>query len=171
MRSWIDVATLAKSRKQDGRFVAKSAAGLPFLLVEDDEVAFVPPQLDLVRRAHVVSVKYLDDTSAEVQFAEISSKEDAQNYLGMHCLIRRDDIDVEAFETPSLLWEGWSVLDDEVGFVGIVSDVIDNSAQSLLEVRLGESVSLIPIVDEIVRDIDVANETIRVSVPNGLLDL
>ena len=51
MRAWTDVAVLARTKNLQGGFVAQSAAGLPFLLSEGLEVAFVPPVSDAPRAA------------------------------------------------------------------------------------------------------------------------
>ena len=61
MRSWANVATLAKTRNLDGGFVAKAATGLPFLLEEGMEVAFVPPREDVIRRTQVETVELIDE--------------------------------------------------------------------------------------------------------------
>ena len=55
MRAWTDVAVLARTKNLQGGFVAQSAAGLPFLLSEGLEAAFVPPVLDAPRRAQVTA--------------------------------------------------------------------------------------------------------------------
>ncbi len=171
MRTWIDVAILAKSRNLDGRFVANSAAGLPFILVEGDEVALVPPKLDVPRRVHVASVHPIDDFRAEIRFEEVMTPDVSQELVGMHCLIRRADIDDELFEDATALWEGWTVVDRKEGPIGTVVGIIDNAAQSLIEVSRGESTVLIPAVDEIVSHVDAETKRIHVDAPNGLLDL
>ena len=71
MRTWVDVAILAKSRNLDGRFVARAAAGLPFLLEEGDTVSLVPPKLDVPRTVTVSHVVLLDDDRAEITFDEV----------------------------------------------------------------------------------------------------
>ena len=171
MRTWIDVAVLAKSKNKDGRLVAKSAMGLPFLLVEGDEVALVPPQLDLPRNVVVRSVKLLDDYSAELKFEEVTSPDIAAGLVGMHCLIRSDEIDPEAFEEPSVLWEGYEVVDEFAGPVGTVCGIVDNTAQMLIEVDHEGKRVLIPFVDEIVTEIEPESGTVTVRLPDGLLDL
>ena len=171
MRTWIDVATLAKSRNLDGRFVANPAAGLPFILVEGDEVALVPPKLDVPRRVHVASVRPIDEVRAEIRFEEVMTPDVSQELVGMHCLIKRADIDDEVFEDATSLWEGWTVVDRKEGRVGTVAGIIDNAAQSLIEVNRGESTVLIPAVDEIVSHVDAESKCIHIDAPNGLLDL
>ena len=171
MRTWVDVAVLAKSRNLDGRFVARAAAGLPFLLEEGDSVALVPPKLDVPRTVTVSRVVLLDDERAEVSFEEVRDAEIASELVGMHCLIKRDLIDTESLEEAPALWEGWPVLDASLGEIGTLAGVVENTAQTLLEVDRNGSIVLIPLVDEIVTEIDVDGEQIHVNLPKGLLEL
>ena len=50
---------------------------------------------------------------------------------------------------------------------------MDNPVQSLLEVSVPgkDDPVLVPVVDEIVLDVDVDAQTVHVALPNGLLDL
>jgi len=171
MRTWVDVAVLAKSRNLDGRFVARAAAGLPFLLEEGDSIALVPPKLDLPRTVTVSRVVLLDEERAEISFEEVSDAGIASELVGMHCLIRRDLIDAESFEEAPALWEGWPVVDASLGEIGTLTGVVENTAQTLLEVDRNGSIVLVPFVDEIVTEIDVDGERILVNLPNGLLEL
>jgi len=171
MRTWVDVAVLAKSRNLDGRFVARAAAGLPFLLEEGDSIALVPPKLDLPRTVTVSRVVLLDDERAEISFEEVSDAGIASELVGMHCLIKRDLIDAESFEEAPALWEGWPIVDASLGEIGTLAGVVENTAQTLLEVDRNGSIVLVPFVDEIVTEIDVDGERILVNLPNGLLEL
>lgn len=171
MRTWADVAVLAKTKNLKGRFVARAAAGLPFLLEEGDEVAFVPPRLDVPRRAVVSLVKLVDERSAEVEFEGVDG-DDAIALAGCHCLIRRDSIDESVFEEMPAAWEGWVVVDREEGEIGVVEGLVENPGQALLEVgRPDGGRVLVPVVDEIVRDVDAKRRIIGVELPQGLLDL
>ncbi len=171
MQTWVDVAVLSKAKNLNGRFVAKAAAGLPFLLEEGDEVAFVPPRLDAPRRAVVASSRLLDDATAELSFEGIDGG--AANVLvGSHCLIDRADLDGRLLVEGPSTWEGWTVVDGKLGEVGTVSGLIDNPAHALLQVRRPDGAkALVPVVDEIVRTVDEGARIVHVELPAGLLDL
>ncbi|MBQ9041236.1 MAG: 16S rRNA processing protein RimM [Eggerthellaceae bacterium] len=171
MHAWADVAVLAKTKNLKGRFVAYAAAGLPFLLEDGDEVAFVPPQLDVPRKAVVSYVNLLDDHTAEIEFDGVDG--DAASVLaGSHCLIPRNVIDESVYEEAPVTWEGWTVVDVSADQIGVVAGLLDNPGQALLEVeREDGSTTLVPVVDEIIRGVDVEDRTVLVDLPNGLLDL
>lgn len=171
MHAWADVAVLVKAKNLKGRFVARAAAGLPFLLEEGDEVAFVPPQLDAPRRAIVSDVRLTGDYTAEISFEGVDA-EAADALAGCHCLIARDSIDQSVYEQAPGAWEGWEVVDAEAGRIGVVSGFIDNPGQALLEVErpTGEFV-LIPVVDAVITGVDVEGGCVSVALPKGLLEL
>ena len=171
MRDWMDVATLAKTKNLKGRFVAKAAAGLPFILEEGDEVALVPPKHDVPRNVVVSDVVLVDDLTAEICFEGLDDPAIAGELVGMHCLIRRDGIDGSCFEEVPGMWQGWIVVDEKAGRIGEIVGIADNGAQQLLEVDHDGRTVLVPAVDEIVVDVDVQVQEVRVALPNGLLEL
>lgn len=175
MRAWLDVATLVKTRNLGGRFVVKSATGLPFLLVEGDEVAFVPPRTDMPRSAVVESVSLIDENTGDVSFDCVSDMATAKELVGSHCLVRRDGLDPALLEEPSGLWEGWTAADMDGAKIGDIVGIVENPGQSLLEISTGSHDAdhpiLVPIVDEIVREVDPQLQIVRVDMPAGLAEL
>ncbi|NPD32438.1 16S rRNA processing protein RimM [Berryella wangjianweii] len=173
MRTWTNVAVLAKARSRAGGFVAKSAAGLPFLLAEGMEVAFVPPRLDAPRRARVERVWNERERSAQVSFEGIDDPSVAADLVGCQCLVRTADLDLDRLRDDPVSWSGWEVVDVVYGPLGRVSDVIENPGQTLVEVDAPgrDRPLLIPAVDAFIRAVDVEAGRIEVSVPEGLLHL
>lgn len=180
MRAWADVATLTRAKRSKGRFAVRAAAGLPFVLEPGCEVAFVPPVLDACRRTRVVEVGPLFDDTAEVAFAHIDTMEAARPLVGAHVLVRRGVLDAAQASHPLAPASGWGVVDDRWGFLGRVRGVVAGPGQDLIEVERAGSEALpdanaqtllIPLVDEIVRNVDPDAGVVLVSVPDGLLDL
>ena len=173
MRAWIDVAVLAKARNSKGRFAVTATAGLPFILQPDDEVAFVPPQLDVPRSAVVKDVKLVDDHKAEVTFEGLDDPDAMDVLVGSHCLMKRSELDESVYADAPGMWDGWTVVDEALGEIGNVVDIVDNPAQMLLEVERadGQGTVLVPVVDEIITSVDPEALVVAVHLPNGLLDV
>ena len=57
MGAWVRVAEFTKAKHLKGGLVARSVAGLPFLLEEGLFCAFVPPVIDVPRQGTVVEVR------------------------------------------------------------------------------------------------------------------
>ncbi|MDY4988502.1 MAG: 16S rRNA processing protein RimM [Ellagibacter isourolithinifaciens] len=176
MRTWADVAWLATAKNLNGGLVVRSASGLPFLLEEGMEVAFVPPVLDMPRRAIVEEIRPQDDTSAVVWFEGVDDIDTAKALCGCHVLVRREELPelaqaIAAAHSDGV--SGWEVHDAQAGLLGTLLRVEDNPGQSLLVVDRadGQSPLLIPLVDEFLVGIDEERERIDVDVPAGLLSL
>lgn len=137
MHTWANVAKLTETKARSGGLVARCAAGLPFLLSEGIEVAFVPPVLDAPRRGRVTAVRPLGEGEAAVTFDSVGSIDVAEQLVGCCCLVRRDELSAEdrrALEEAELDLAGFQVWDAAAGFIGMVLCVVDNPAQSLLSV-------------------------------------
>jgi 16S rRNA processing protein RimM len=69
---------------------------------------------------------------------------------------------------------GLSVLDESGDVIGQVTLVIENPGQDILEIKLGSldgKQVLVPLVEEIVREVDLEAGTLTVALPEGLLDI
>lgn len=173
MRTWVDVATLVKMRSLKGRFIARYAMNLPFVLESGMEVAFVPPRTDVIRRAIISEVALLDDRRFEIRFHDVEDAKTCNALVGCHCLIRRSSLDgYPQDDDPSSLI-GWTVRQEDGVELGTVSAVIHNPGQDLLEIHRmdGAGEALIPLVDEFLVRSDSASHVIVVELPSGLLDL
>ena len=102
MESYLDVATLTGKKNLDGRLVAKSAPGLPFLLTEGMQVRLVPPVLDAPRSVKVASVSAVDDGCAVVAFSEVTDASVAEALVGCHCLVGRSALGAQAAASAAM---------------------------------------------------------------------
>lgn len=66
---------------------------------------------------------------------------------------------------------GFKVIDSNEGEVGIIEEVNDQTAQTLLVIKDGDREILFPVVDELIERVDRKEQTIYVCFPDGLLDL
>lgn len=173
MRTWIDAAVLAKTKHVQGGFVVRATAGLPFVLSEGMEAAFVPPVLDAPRRARVEAVAASGAHAAVVSFDVVRDIDTAEKLVGCHCLVRRADLSADILDTHEDDWRGWRVYDMRAGFVGTVSGIAHLPGQTMMEIQAtGQARTiLVPLVDEFVVDVDEDAHLIDINVPSGLLDL
>lgn len=173
MRTWANVAELSKTKTLTGGLVARCVPGLPFLLEEGMEVAFVPPQHDAPRRARVQSVQDAGRGTYLVAFEGIDSIGVAELLVGCSCLVRRVDLPEGALVVETDGLAGFEVHDVRAGLVGTVESVVENPGQSLLSVARtgGGQPVLVPLVDAFVVRFDEDARCIEVDLPDGLLEL
>ena len=172
MHAWARVAEIVKTKTLDGGLVLRSSNGLPFLLEEGMEVAFVPPQTDCPRSARVCSVQKAKDAAYVVSFDTVEDIGTARALVGCSCLVMRDVLPLLGYDAArERPLEGFRVFDKRFGFLGTVEEVLDNPGQKLISV-IGESGSLlIPFVDEFVKEVDEGASQVCVEVSSSLLDL
>ncbi len=70
-----------------------------------------------------------------------------------------------------LLWIGFNVIDKNIGRVGDVNDVSQTGYQWLARVIYNGSEVLIPLIDVIIKKVDIKAKTIDVELPEGLLEV
>ena len=66
---------------------------------------------------------------------------------------------------------GFEVIDSLLGTVGTITGVNDATSQVLLEVKHNNRQVLIPLVDELIKQLDKQKKQLYLSIPEGLLDL
>ena len=66
---------------------------------------------------------------------------------------------------------GFRVVDSQHGDIGTIEQVIEYPAQPLFQVMKNGTEILIPVIDEVIDNVDRTNKTIYITAPNGLIDL
>ena len=152
--------------------------GLPFLLEEGMEVTFVPPVLRIPRSGKVSALEEVGEGRYMVWFDCIDNRTDAEKLEGHFCLVRTSVLPEGFADQGTLDLVGFSVVDEAGKLIGTVQGLEENPAHALLVVkRAGSSDDseqdevLIPLVDEFLVAVEEEVREIRVTLPEGLLDL
>jgi 16S rRNA processing protein RimM len=66
---------------------------------------------------------------------------------------------------------GFVVTDINYGYVGVIDHILDQSSQALFVIQSKGKEILIPITDEIIKEVDRQKKQIEVETPEGLIDL
>jgi 16S rRNA processing protein RimM len=172
MSTWVQCAYLRGTKSLDGRLIAQSAEGLPFLLHEGMEVHFVPPVLDAPRHAHVSEVVPAQNGDYIVRFDEVDSKNAAKVLVGCYCLCESLHVEGLLRDVIEESLQEYTVISVDGTHIGISLGVENLPQQSLLHVKKenGKEV-LIPYVDAFIDEVNHDAKTICVDVPTGLLEL
>ena len=67
--------------------------------------------------------------------------------------------------------KGFRVVDDVWGDIGVIDSVIEYPAQPLFRILNGSTEILIPVIDQVIKNVDREHKMIYISAPNGLIDL
>ena len=104
-----------------------------------------------------------------IKFKEINDINEAEKYKGLVIYADRDDLwELEdgVYYIADLI--GLDVY-DESGKIGVIADVFNTGANDIYDVkREGKKNLLLPVIDDVVKEIDLENKRIMVHVMEGL---
>ncbi|MCB0401464.1 MAG: 16S rRNA processing protein RimM [Flavobacteriales bacterium] len=115
----------------------------------------------------------LNNGTLRIQIEDLNSADEARELVG-----KETYLPLEAL--PKLTGnrfyyhevEGFTVTDTELGPIGTIKQILDFPTQAIFEViNTDEKEILIPITDEIIREVDRATKNITVTTPEGLVNL
>lgn len=113
--------------------------------------------------------RFRNDSIALIKFLDYDTTDDVQFLVGCEVFFPHS-LTPEAEENAEYTWRyftGFTLYDEKVGFIGTI-DRVDDSTQNIL-FQVGER--LIPAAEEWITDINHKERTIRMALPEGLLDL
>lgn len=109
---------------------------------------------------------------AFVHFQDMTTLEAASQmvgiaaYLPLELLPKRSGKDFYSHEITDYI-----VVDEEKGEIGKVSEVIEYPTQSLIQIIIDDKEILIPIHDDIIKDVNREQKKIFIKAPAGLIDM
>lgn len=107
-----------------------------------------------------------------VSIEDISSEHEATTLIGKSVYLPLDQLPKLAddqFYYHEII--GFEVIDSLQGTIGTITSANDRSSQVLLEVKHNDRQILIPLVDELIQQLDKQKKQLYLSIPEGLLDL
>lgn len=121
----------------------------------------------------ILSFQTISTTRARIIFDWVDNENKASKLVSSQVYIPTSDLKTEEQDetfSPSLL-EGFEVVDQTKGSIGIVSQFIDQANNPLLIINSNRSEIIIPFQDDLIDNIDPDNKTIHINAPDGLIDL
>jgi len=105
-----------------------------------------------------------------VSFDGVHSVDQAAAFVGCNILARSEDLPEGWEEVPDSDYVGFSVVDTERGALGVIHETILTGANDVWVVDGTFGEVLIPVIDDVVLEIDEQGQTIRVALLPGLLE-
>ena len=118
------------------------------------------------------------NASNAAAFADFDTERRAQELVGLEFRIECDEDEDDEFYLEDLI--GFAVTCTEAGadgakgaaaFTGSVTDYYDSDANPLFELEIGGRTVLLPAAEEFIAHIDFGGRTMKLVLPEGLLDL
>jgi 16S rRNA processing protein RimM len=166
--NWVAVGKLIRPRGNRGELIAEIYSSQPG---RAEKLKDVMLEVDGRRRPSQIENVWHHDGRPVLKFAGIDSIGEAESWAGADVLVaeaERAQPGEDEFSHADLI--GCRVIADTE--LGTVAGVEDYGASPLLRVETADDREiLIPFARSICREIDIAEKTIRVELPEGLLDL
>lgn len=160
---------------------AHGLEGELFVRPETDSPAelFVPGRILRVQKVRPGLSAQLTVTAARphgsgwlMETEEVSDRSLAERYAGGCVLLPQEELpDLSANEYFLHELVGLLVVDEERGELGTVTEVYEAPSSPLLAVPIEEKEKLIPFTREVVVEVDLMRQRLRVRLPEGLLEV
>lgn len=125
----------------------------------------------------IQNYRFRSDTSMLLTFEDIDTQEKAQPFCGQtlyfdrRCFTKQEAKDYDAAVEEELGYIGYQLIDTELGLIGEITGIDDQTANVLFLVdRNGEEL-MIPAADDLVEEIDDEARTILMHLPVGLINM
>ncbi len=121
----------------------------------------------------VVKTEWIGFEEGFIWFEEITNPEKAKLYSGRELYLAEKDV-TTYFKKDSSDYGfliGYNAIDETLGQIGVVQEIIENPGQILIAVKSGENEALIPLVEEFIVEINKKKKELQLNLPEGLLDL
>lgn len=138
--------------------------------LKKDDVLFLELNKGSFIPFFVISVKGNQEDECIVKLEDITTVEQAKKLIGKQVYLEDALLEEQKIDSP-LLWIGFTVIDRDKGEIGKVADVMQTAHQWLASVKYNDREVLIPLIDEMILDVNVRNKFIRMTLPEGLLDI
>ena len=113
------------------------------------------------------------DTGTRGKRENVENEKAAREFTNREVCFLREDADEEDL-VGDMAWDsviGYTVIDERHGELGKITDVDETTINVLLQIDHHGNELLLPAAEELITAADHENKTLRVSVPEGLLDL
>ncbi len=107
-----------------------------------------------------------------VQVQDVKTIEQAQNLVGKSVYLPMEmlpKLSGKHFYFHEIV--GFMVVDTEKGELGPVTEVLEYPTQAILQVKKGKKEILIPIIDEVIQNVDRDKRILTITAPEGLIDM
>ncbi len=167
----IAVGYIRQAHGLKGEVFIRLFAGRSDWLEHFDNAQFTHPKLAGDSLQFSVSRASPHKDGLIVTLEGVTDRDEAEALVGYQLLVPQDWLISRPGETPFLHeLVGFEVIDTQIGSIGRIDSFASNGAQDIFVIKRGEREVLVPFVKPFVEQMDFANKTIRMSLPQGLVE-
>jgi 16S rRNA processing protein RimM len=132
------------------------------LMVEMQKGSYIP--------YFIAQCKAVNNKEYQINIENIDNVEGAKKLVAKHVYVDESLLTAYAKQSP-LLWIGFNVTDKQNGALGPIEDVIQTGKQWLARLNYKNTEVLIPLIDQTIEQLDIKAKTLKVDLPDGLLEV
>jgi 16S rRNA processing protein RimM len=114
---------------------------------------------------------FSDDQSGIIKFDHINTPEATREFVNCEVFVTNEQWEGMEIEWENHPLDGFKVIDQTLGEVGVVSDFIEHPSNPLLECTFNNNIYYIPFNPDLVIETDYEKEVIITDLPEGLIEL
>lgn len=152
-----------------GKVILKHIADKTEWLKKDD-VLFLELTRDSRIPYFVLEANAANDDEYHIQLDDVETMEQAKRLIGKHVYVNEDILTEAATDSP-LLWIGFNIVDKNLGSLGEIEDVMQTSVQWIATINYNGKEVLLPLIDEMLIEVNTRNKYIRTDLPEGLIEV
>ena len=104
-----------------------------------------------------------------INLEDVDTPEAARHLNGKKIYLRSSDVSSVVQEEEDYV--GFKIIDEEVGEIGVIDEVLEYPEQLMGVVNYKEKETLIPLIKAFIQKIDKQNQILFLTLPQGLLEL
>lgn len=165
----VRIGKIVATHGLQGALVLSHVAGTGEWLKKDD-VLFLELRKDSYIPFFVTQAKPANHEEYIVYLEDVTAVEDAKKLINKGAYVKEDILNKTRGDSP-LLWIGFNLVDRTKGSLGIIDDVLQAGVQWLAKLMIEDKEVLIPLVKEMIVEVNMRNKYIRMDLPEGLVEL
>jgi 16S rRNA processing protein RimM len=138
--------------------------------LKNDDVLFIELNKGSFIPFFVTSEKAANEEEYLVGLEDVNTVEAAKKLVGKQVYVDEEKIKLDTKTSP-LMWIGFNIVDRTLGSIGKVEDVFQTGHQWLAKTSYENREVLIPLIEQMILDVNTRNKFIRMDLPEGLFEL
>lgn len=121
---------------------------------------------------YIESIRFKSDSAGFIKLEGIDTEEQARELTGLEIYLPNEFLDeLTHNEVHINYFIGFDLVDEKLGKIGTVTDIDDSTKNILFVVQGINDEFLVPVTEDYITEIDEEHKTLKMDLPEGLLDI
>ena len=152
--------------------------GVELMLDVDDPVKYKKKESMLLMIKNNLTPFFIEQFSIRpktvfVKFKEVNSANESQLLVGTSIYMPLAELPILKGKNKFYYHEviGYTAIDVNLGKIGIIKDIVDLTAQPIIQIMAGKKEILVPMIDEFLVEVNKTTQEFILKTPEGLVEM